>query len=96
MYRPSLTDYIKVSAICDRSTKAQSVALTYCFFAFAIYCVSQNVGSSIDTPIISRQASIIYMGVTYRCIGVSYGLGTGKERSFLCQSPKALEGGGNI
>ena len=54
--------------------------------------MSQNVGSSIDTPIISRQASIVYMGVTYRCMGVSYGLGTGKERSFFMPIPEGVRG----
>ena len=35
-------------------------------FAFAIYWVSQNVGSSKDSPKISQQTSVFYMGVTYR------------------------------
>ena len=53
-------------------------------FAFAIYLVSQNVGSSRDAPIISQQTSVLCMGVTYRCMGVSYSLGTDKERPFFC------------
>ena len=59
-------------------------------FAFAIYLVSQNVGSSRDAPIISQQASVLCMGVTYRCMGISYSLGTDKERPFLCINIKYL------
>ncbi len=36
------------------------------YFAFAIYWNPWNVRSFKDSPIISRQASIVYMGVIYR------------------------------
>jgi len=44
------------------------------YFAFAIYWALKNVGSFRGIPIISQQASILYMGVTYRYMGISYSL----------------------
>ena len=48
-------------------------------FALAIYWNPWNVGSFKDIPIISQQTSIVFMGVTYRYMGISYSLKDDKD-----------------